>query len=1419
DGNVLAIGGQDGATFAECYLYDPVADAWSPTTSLTTPRRHHTATLLTDGRVLVTGGYDDSANVLDSAEIYDPYALPVPTWTPTASLTFEEKAWHTATLLQDSRVMVTGGVTVGTVPTDVTEVFDPAGPSWTRVGDLETARYQHSATLLPDGTVLVAGGWDGLFGFPTTVEIFDPVGGTWSTSTATLNFGRAEHSATLLPSGQVVVAGGYVIPPLPVTPLDSVELWDPGDPGPPFVPPSWTLLPNMSTVRYRHSATMLPDGRVLVAGGFDDTGALAGAELLDVDNPVRTPGGNMVEVRREHTLTLLKDGRLLAVGGVGSNTAEVGDPVGANWNLTANSMSTVRYRHTATLLNDGRVLVAGTVVGASDTAELFEPGSNQWVPTGSMAGNRYEHTATLLPCGEVLVVGGESSSGVVLATAERYNPRTGTWRSTGSLNQPRWAHTATLLPDGKVMVAGGWNGGRTNTIEIYDPATEIWVNAAVGLWYGRYHHRATRLPSGNVLITGGGLGSVPAEEFDWMSGSVVVGAPNDVRDNGFSSTLLPNGRVLVAGGVTNASRMEVYDPAYVPPGPPPPNAGWTVMPDTLFARNENAAAVLLDGRVILTGGGSATTEIFDVGRGEDPAWRPVLSGATDPLVEGSSLLAVGTGFTGLGEGSGGLGYMSSATNYPLVQLRRLDNDAVRWLPVDPAAEWKDAAFTSRPLTGCVPGPTRVTVFTNGIPSHSRIIDVECLPPTVVNDPVGQDICVGASVNFTVSATGECLTYQWRQDGTPLAEAAPFAGTRTDTLSITNAMLSEAGNYDAVAESSCSSQTDISAAAALTFTGTLTNVAVTLTAPPDTVCTTCVGGTISESHTNGGAVTYEWGYRRVSGSGPITWMPGYTGPTYDINGSDFPGPGTYYVVARTTPTCGLPEISANEVTVTVTLASPGDEVDFFTVTSRNQENVLEWVSSGLWGGVRIRYNAGPTCTFPTDPISSGTLLADLPGATSTRARFVHDTPPLTNGWDYCYTIFSDMGGPPYSVGRSNSGRPMDTSGPVKWAFSTGVFSLTAPTVGWSGIIATSNDHVVHAMERGLGGGEWPAGWLPIRLNGPVQSRSPIVPIDVNGANPVVYLGSQDGSVYVVDADLGGAFGGYPRAPVALGGAPGQAAPAGIFTAFGGAHDYLLVGTRDATVGADNRFFAIDPDLMTVVNPTFDNGGGANGIGIINGMATVDYPSTRVYFTSHAKVGGSQATLWCMDLPPVPPPVFSLAWTRNLTDIDSSPVLMNGRVLVGSAQSSGRLWSVEATLGVSDYWFDHTDGQVKDFVFPDWRTGDLYFATDSYVWALHDDGASITNKFPGLPFPGGIDLGGGVVPTSAAVFVPGNHYVYVGGSNGRLYEIDVLAGPAPTIKSVVLGDGLATVGAPSLDWSNSMIHVGTEAGVFYAVEIPF
>ena len=81
---------------------------------------------------------------------------------------------------------------------------------------------------------------------------------------------------------------------------------------------------------------------------------------------------------------------------------------------------------------------------------------------------------------------------------------------------------------------------------------------------------------------------------------------------------------------------------------------------------------------------------------------------------------------------------------------------------------------------------------------------------------------------------------------------------------------------------------------------------------------------------------------------------------------------------------------------------------------------------------------------------------------------------------------------------------------------------------------------------------------------------------------------------------------------------------------------------------------------------------------------------------------------------------------------------------------------------------------------------------------------------------ISLGGGVTP-SAVLLIPGSHYLYVGGSDGQLYEVDVL-GPAPSLKSEPLGDGLATVGAPSLDWTYDLIHVGTEAGIFYAVEVP-
>jgi hypothetical protein len=212
-----------------------------------------------------------------------------------------------------------------------------------------------------------------------------------------------------------------------------------------------------------------------------------------------------------------------------------------------------------------------------------------------------------------------------------------------------------------------------------------------------------------------------------------------------------------------------------------------------------------------------------------------------------------------------------------------------------------------------------------------------------------------------------------------------------------------------------------------------------------------------------------------------------------------------------------------------------------------------------------------------------------------------------------------------------------------------------------------------------------------------------------------------------------------------------------------------------------------------------------------MASVDYATRRVYFASH-EWGAGTNTLWCLELRDSAP-FFELKWARALGDIDSSPVLRRGRVYVGN---NGTVFSIDALAGdnpLLDRTFVHGDGQVKGFVFPDRSSDDIYFATENYVWAVADLAGGMSNKFGG-----GISLGPGVKP-SPALFVPGSHYVYVGGSDGWLHEIDVSATPGQ--KALPLGNGLSTVGAPSLDrgYTPALLHVGTEGGVFHAVEMPF
>jgi len=354
-------------------------------------------------------------------------------------------------------------------------------------------------------------------------------------------------------------------------------------PSPSAVParaPSWAAAGNMTTSGGGLLATMLLDGKVLVAGG-GATGT--DAQLYDPAAGTWARTGSMGS--NGSTATLLLGGRVLVVGGhneAGGSvaSAQVYDPGSGTWTRTGD-MTTPRRGFSVTRLPDGKVLVAG---GEADlrtgnpvelaSAELYDPDTGTWTRTGSMAATRFGHTATLLSNGEVLVAGGAGfAPGATiccdpLAAAELYDPATGTWTVTGTMTTPRVDQTAVLLPDGRALVLGGADAGAA---EVYDPGSGTWTRTG-NMPTPRSDFSATLLPDGRILVVGGGnqkdaqgLGvALPsADLYDPGSGSWTSTASLDIPRYGHTATLLSDGEVLVAGGSDHGLPLdsaELYDP-------------------------------------------------------------------------------------------------------------------------------------------------------------------------------------------------------------------------------------------------------------------------------------------------------------------------------------------------------------------------------------------------------------------------------------------------------------------------------------------------------------------------------------------------------------------------------------------------------------------------------------------------------------------------------------------------------------------------------------------------------------------------------------------------------------------------------------------------------------------------------------------
>ena len=415
------------------------------------------------------GGNNASATVQATAGSTGSSCSPAATATSPAS-------FSCGAITQDTTYTLTVTVGTGTNSTATATLVVKVAPTRSTTTGTMPPLFGAAIALLPNGKVLIAGGSSTADGANATdtAQIYDPSTGTFATAgtgmgctggNIKMSSKRFMGTATVLPSGKVLLAGGSTDGTFAHA-VNAVDLYDVNAPDCFSGNSGATHL--LQAARYQHTATALPNGQVLIAGGTGtaSSAGLTSAELYDpAANTFSTIAGTMT-ARTRHTATLMNNGVVLLAGGTA--TAVKGDlfnyTAPTAFTQTGNSMTAIRSAHTATLLPSGAVLLAGgssdlTAANATNSAELYSPTTTNFTALGNtMQFPRFQHTATALPAGTVLIAGGTGTGGSALSSTEVFDPTSASFSSAAAMSQQRTMGVDTFLFNGSALIAGGNTG-------------------------------------------------------------------------------------------------------------------------------------------------------------------------------------------------------------------------------------------------------------------------------------------------------------------------------------------------------------------------------------------------------------------------------------------------------------------------------------------------------------------------------------------------------------------------------------------------------------------------------------------------------------------------------------------------------------------------------------------------------------------------------------------------------------------------------------------------------------------------------------------------------------------------------------------------------------------------------------------------